>query len=48
MDLESSNGPTLNGKQIKPARYVELVLGDCIKFGFSTREYVLLYEEAVK
>lgn len=47
MDLESTNGTLLNDKKIKPARYYELVLGDCIKFGFSSREYVLLYEEAV-
>ena len=47
IDLESTNGTLLNDKKIKPSRYVELVLGDCIKFGFSTREYVLLFEEAV-
>lgn len=48
MDLESTNGTELNGKKIKPARYVELVLGDCIKFAFSSREYVVLYEEAAQ
>ena len=47
MDLESANGVLLNNKKIKPARYVELVINDCIKFGFSSREYVLLFEEAI-
>jgi smad nuclear-interacting protein 1 len=42
MDLESTNGTFLNGVQIDPARYYQLKKGDVIKFGASTREYVLL------
>lgn|SRR3990167_1076686 len=47
IDLNSTNGTILNGEKIAASRYVELVFQDCIKFGFSSREYVLLYEEAV-
>lgn len=42
MDLESTNGTHLNGVLIEPARYYELRKGDVVKFGASTREYVLL------
>ncbi len=42
MDLESTNGTSLNGVTIEPARYYELKKGDVVKFGASTREYVLL------
>lgn len=44
MDLESTNGSFINGVQIDPARYYELRKGDVLKFGASTREYVLLTE----
>jgi smad nuclear-interacting protein 1 len=42
IDLESTNGTFLNGKQIESSRYYELRTGDLLKFGSSTREYVLL------
>lgn len=42
MDLESTNGTFLNGVKIDAARYYQLKKGDVIKFGASTREYVLL------
>lgn len=42
MDLESTNGTFINGVQIDAARYYQLKKGDVIKFGASTREYVLL------
>ena len=42
MDLESTNGTYLNGERIDSARYVELRLKDVLKFGHSTREYVLI------
>ncbi|KAJ0404505.1 hypothetical protein ATCC90586_007762 [Pythium insidiosum] len=42
MDLNSTNGTFLNGKQIEPARYIELKPRDMLKFGESTREYVLV------
>mmetsp|Transcript_21165 Transcript_21165/g.61558 ORF Transcript_21165/g.61558 Transcript_21165/m.61558 type:complete len:337 (-) Transcript_21165:317-1327(-) len=46
MDLESTNGTFLNEVKIEDARYYELRKGDVIKFGGSTREYVLLTEHA--
>ena len=42
MDLGSSNKTLLNGVQVEDARYIELREKDVIKFGASTREYVLL------
>ena len=42
MDLESTNGSFINGVQLDPARYYQLKKGDVLKFGASTREYVLL------
>lgn len=45
MDLESTNGTFLNGEQIEPARYYELLPSDVIKFGKSTREYVVMRED---
>ncbi|KAJ2615020.1 hypothetical protein H4S08_001448 [Coemansia sp. RSA 1365] len=44
IDLASTNGTFLNGQQIPELRYVELRSEDVIRFGFSTREYVLLCE----
>jgi smad nuclear-interacting protein 1 len=45
IDLGSSNGTMLNGTRVEPQRYYELKAQDCLKFGFSTREYVLMYGE---
>ena len=45
MDLDSSNGTFLNGSPIEGARYYELLSGDCVKFGSSTRDYVFLKED---
>lgn len=42
MDLESANGTFLNGVPLDSARYYQLKRGDLLKFGCSTREYVLL------
>lgn len=42
LDLESTNGSFINGIRIDPARYYQLKKGDVIKFGSSTREYVLI------
>ena len=42
MDLESTNGTRLNGVRLEPARYVELRESDVLRFGDSTREYVLM------
>ncbi len=44
MDLESTNGTFLNGERIEAARYIELRHQDVLRFGQSTREYVLIRE----
>ncbi len=46
MDLDSANGTYLNNKKIEPKRYYELFEKDVIKFGYSSREYVLLHEHS--
>lgn len=46
IDLESANGTFLNNNKIEPKKYVELREKDVIKFGFSSREYVLLHEHS--
>jgi len=46
IDLESSNGTFLNNQKLEPRRYYELRERDVVKFGFSTREYVLLHEKS--
>lgn len=45
IDLESSNGTYLNNKRIEARKFVELFEKDVIKFGFSTRDYVVLHED---
>ena len=47
LDLESTNGSYLNGKRVDAARYIELRAGDSLRFGSSSREYVLLHDDAV-
>ncbi|CEG43793.1 Transcriptional regulator SNIP1, contains FHA domain [Plasmopara halstedii] len=42
MDLNSTNSTFLNGVQIESSRYIELKEKDVLKFGESTREYVLI------
>ncbi|KAH1022631.1 smad nuclear interacting protein 1 [Dendroctonus ponderosae] len=46
IDLESANGTFINNNKIEPKKYVELLERDVIKFGFSSREYVLLHENS--
>jgi smad nuclear-interacting protein 1 len=46
IDLESTNGTHVNDEKIPESRFYELKAGDVIKFGQSTREYVLLHDEA--
>ena len=46
MDLNSTNGTFVNGRQIEPQRYVELLEKDVIRFGYSSREYVLLHDQS--
>ena len=45
MDLASTNKSFLNGKPIEDSRYYELLEKDLLKFGLSTREYVLISED---
>lgn len=46
IDLDSANGTFINNKKIEHRKYVELLEKDVIKFGFSSREYVLLHENS--
>jgi smad nuclear-interacting protein 1 len=46
MDLGSTNGTYVNGERIEAERYVELLERDLLRFGYSSREYVLLHEES--
>ncbi|CAM9189351.1 unnamed protein product [Heterosigma akashiwo] len=42
MDLKSTNGTFINGERIEDSRYYQLLEKDCVKFGESTREYIVL------
>ncbi|PHT35437.1 Smad nuclear-interacting protein 1 [Capsicum baccatum] len=46
MDLGSTNGTFINDNRIEPERYYELFEKDTLKFGNSSREYVLLHENS--
>lgn len=46
IDLESANGTYVNNQRIDSKKYVELMEKDVVKFGFSSREYVLLHEHS--
>ncbi|CAI8015819.1 Smad nuclear-interacting protein 1 [Geodia barretti] len=46
IDLESTNGTYINNQRIESARYWELKEQDMIKFGFSSREYIILHENS--
>lgn len=46
LDMNSANGTFVNNKKIDSKKYVELLEKDVIKFGFSSREYVLLHENS--
>lgn len=48
MDLQSAHRTFVNGEAIEDSRYFELREKDCIRFGASTREYVLLHESSDK
>ncbi|KAJ3205027.1 Smad nuclear-interacting protein 1 [Entophlyctis luteolus] len=48
IDLDSANGTFLNSERMEGSRYYELRTGDVIKFGFSTRDHVLMSEEAAE
>jgi len=44
IDLDSTNGTFLNGAKVDPRRYIELFPKDILKFGNSTRDFVLIHE----
>eukprot|EP00731_Ephydatia_muelleri_P001078 Em0001g1078a len=46
IDLNAVNGTFVNNQRIESARYVELKEKDVLKFGFSSREYVMLHENS--
>ncbi|KAL3998488.1 FHA domain family protein [Acanthocheilonema viteae] len=46
IDLGSANGTYINNERIESQRFVELREKDVLKFGFSTREFVLLNEKS--
>lgn len=47
VDIGSVNGTFLNGERIESARYYELLEKDVLRFGNSSREYVLLHSDSV-
>ncbi|XP_003494932.2 smad nuclear-interacting protein 1-like, partial [Bombus impatiens] len=46
IDLDSANGTFVNNVKLEPRRYHELLERDVIRFGYSTREYVVLHEHS--
>lgn len=46
IDLESANGTFVNNVKLEPRRFHELLERDVVRFGFSSREYVLLHEHS--
>lgn len=46
IDLDSANGSFVNNNKIEARKYVELLERDVLKFGYSSREYVLLHEHS--
>ncbi|KAL1514911.1 hypothetical protein AB1Y20_003991 [Prymnesium parvum] len=44
MDLGSTNGTYINGDRIESQKYVELLEKDVLRFGYSSREYVILHD----
>ncbi|XP_055954656.1 smad nuclear-interacting protein 1 isoform X1 [Patella vulgata] len=45
IDLNSANGTYVNNQKIDGQRYVELFEKDVVKFGYSSREYVILHDK---
>jgi len=46
MDLGSTNGSYINGERIDSQKYIELLEKDVLRFGYSSREYVMLHAES--
>ena len=45
-EIGTMNGTFLNNVKISPRRYIEVGEKDVLKFGFSSREYVLLHDQS--
>ena len=48
MDLGSTNGTYVNGERLEPQRYIELLEKDVLRFGYSSREFVLLHDQSAE
>lgn len=48
IDLNSANKTKINEEPLDSSRYYELIEKDVIKFGFSTREYVIMHENCIE
>ena len=46
LDLGSANGTFVNNQRVEPKKYVQVMERDVLKFGFSSREYVLLHDQS--
>ena len=46
IDLNSANGTFVNNQKIEGQKYVQLMEKDVLKFGFSSREYVMLHDQS--
>ena len=46
VDLNSANGTFVNNQKIESQKYVQLLEKDVLKFGFSSREYVMLHDQS--
>ncbi len=46
LDLGSANGTFVNNQRVEPRKYVQVMEKDVLKFGFSSREYVLLHDQS--
>ena len=46
IDLGSTNGTYINNSRVEAQRYYELKEKDVLKFGFSSRDFILLHEES--
>jgi len=46
IDLGSANGTFVNNQKIESQKYVQLLEKDVLKFGFSSREYVMLHDQS--
>ena len=44
MDLGSANGTLLSGRKLEPQKYVELLHQDTLRFGNSSREFVVIHD----